>query len=370
MVDVRRGMNEPVFSAEEVASGANVFGLGPSPTLAEKVPEAGVMPRRSRSGSDRGSTAMKSFGRNDDDPPENDGEIHPVPNAEWIVRHYESEHQPNVPHELENAIRYGEGRWSIDTLHTRPDPEFALPATTGDCQPASGCNAPDINVVTFGNVTWMRLLNGDDGYLAAVNYCTEGMETFHRSVLGFLQENEDIWRWVLCLLLSDHRGFDGGQLISDMLNSPGGVSLKCKSGGIWCPDRIAINYVTDPIVGTVFACTQAGRLPEQTASIWLCEDPADSMCAMIQAAAVLLHELVHAAWYLNDAEDSAGCKQVEAIEHTFIWACLQRYPGALNASCCAPFADSGGVKDSVFMSESGRLYISKSCRSGCQATRL
>lgn len=58
----------------------------------------------------------------------------------------------------------------------------------------------------------------------------------------------------------------------------------------------------------------------------------DQACAVIDAASTILHEMVHQCGYAL-GDESGECYSSYVIASIFKWAALQRYPGALGASC-------------------------------------
>jgi hypothetical protein len=128
---------------------------------------------------------------------------------------------------------------------------------------------------------------------------------------------------------------------------------------------------TNAVFGTTLIC-EGNPLVEAVASVWGCGSEAERMMSVIQLSAILLHELCHLAWYVGDGTDRTGCRRVEAVELTFIWACLQRYPDALNAPCASPFTSLGldalflngenGVANNIVMDLS-------SCTTNCGGAR-
>lgn len=97
--------------------------------------------------------------------------------------------------------------------------------------------------------------------------------------------------------------------------------------------------------------------------------PEERMCAVIDLAAVLLHELAHACGAGADTGIFAGaCPRARLLGHTARWAFLMRFPTALAAACCQANYDTnsrvGFVDAGEFMNPQPTAALS-GCRSTC-----
>lgn len=213
---------------------------------------------------------------------------------------------------------------------------FQIPASnaSSDCVADAGCDTPAINAQTESEWTW--LLSTPD-LSCNVNDCDGNWEAFIRIAVNFLRWNEDIWVWILCMVFGN-TAKGRGTTISDMLDT-GDFTVRCddNSDAFWC-NEAGTHMITDPVFGVVRVCTE-NELMQGLFEIWRCGSAPERMAAVINLAAILLHELCHAAWYLADKEVD-GCTRVDAIENTFLWACIQRYPATMEIGCMRLLADS------------------------------
>lgn len=245
-----------------------------------------------------------------------------------------------------------------------PEPVlFEIPASNAgsDCVALSGCDTPAVEKQT--EAEWLHLLFDVD-LAASVTNCSGDWEFFIRVCVQFLKETADIWHWALCLVFSNKAFWDDGQLIDDML-STGDFTVHCNDGTelLWCKGDPSMT--TDPVLGVVRLCT-SHELNEYLLGVFRCGRPAERLAAVINQAAILVHELCHAAWYSGHPRDADACDRLEAFESTYIWACLQRFPRVNWVGCVQGWLSSGnGVDDIVFMDDSGAVSISPGCRSVC-----
>lgn len=264
--------------------------------------------------------------------------------------------------------RYLEGLAEWASQNTTA-PRFQIPASNAntDCAALPGCTAPVISPQEQD--AWEDLLSAQhDGVV--VNDCDEDWEEFLRAGLNFLQVNSDIWLWTLCLLFGDDtwpRNRDEGLIIVNIL-ATGDLYLNCNHGTepFWCKGTTT-TMTTDPVFGVIHVCT-SNALMMILIETFRCGTAAERMAALINLSAILLHELAHAAWYVDDAEDSSGCIQVEALESTFIWACMQRYPDAASAPCLDTIISNGQVRDTLFMDDSETVGLTTGCSTCPTAT--
>ena len=240
---------------------------------------------------------------------------------------------------------------------------FQIPASnaTATCVALSGCTAPFINAQS--EATWSSLLDARDTNVI-VNDCSADWEAFLRTGVNFLRENSDLWLWALCLLFGDDRwprNRADGQLILDMLET-GDIRMNCNDGSElnWCYDP-RVDQRDEPLGGEAASeeTFELGRELVPGADMDHAEEGVGEL------SAVILHELAHAAWYVDDAPDSQGYFQAFALDNTFVWACLQRYPDAAGVGCVSNMAANGVPLASLFLNDTSGTQIDLTGCSAC-----
>jgi len=93
----------------------------------------------------------------------------------------------------------------------------------------------------------------------------------------------------------------------------------------------------------------------------------DKMCAALDLAGTILHEVLHTCADADDRVDGSGdacglCSPTYLMENTWRWAAFQRFSAALNSACCAQYRKEIEAVPSGF-----RLFMSDCSRGASDA---
>jgi hypothetical protein len=157
-------------------------------------------------------------------------------------------------------------------------------------------------------------------------------EALANAAIRFLQDNEDIVRWVACLLegpsdadcVVDHifgRGLFGDQdLVMDT------------KGAIWIEDD---DIWTDLVTPAIHILQDSDFWQEQVTAFENASGD-ELVCVVANCAAALLHELLHGCLDLvNENIDNPNtCDTTYMVENAFMWAIAQRFSGCFSGTSC------------------------------------
>ena len=242
---------------------------------------------------------------------------------------------------------------------------FSPPASPPCPPPFAGwADPPEIDVATDSSGCLTDL-----GEKLRVSNCSSGMSDFYRAAWCFLLENWDVVKWIFEI------NFGTSECIGNVLNHRTvGFYVACSnsrsSGLLYCDSGsyAAHSYewpVADtpeggvPGEGWITICMEHSFAKERLRAFRA--GGKDKLCALIDLAATILHELTHIC-ALNYDQDEDECETSFTTENTFRWAMAQRFPDSCDSSCCDDWC--GDELDGSYMSASQKIGFDGGCVPG------
>lgn len=236
-----------------------------------------------------------------------------------------------------------------------PNYRFSIPAgRDGSCELASSeadCReyAPYINATD----TTTACADEDNFQFVAVNSCHARATRMVRRAWCMLIENVDIVQWACCIIFG---WWFTADIAVKLFGINGQVEVTCSDGDPAlavepCPGSLARSW-WDVFGGFTNLCTTHVTVARQI-NLFATGTEADKLCAIIDFASLLVHELTHIVFALlaADGDEHRGdCEQSYMFGNTVRWALLKRYSSARDSECCASqfYDEFGEVDDRTF----------------------
>jgi hypothetical protein len=182
--------------------------------------------------------------------------------------------------------------------------------------------------------------------LVLVHNCSDDITDFFKDAWCLLAQNLDIIRWLTCLIFGEDWRDDLAAKIEGHTSERGvsnslllRVEIRCDNGVAWspwaspCPEYFALSW-PDAFGGFMHICAERLRVTKW-AEMSKSTCPGDRICALIDCAALMAHELTHIVFTLRSGDTIIGdCEKSYMFGNSVRWALLRRFPEAFSSECC------------------------------------
>lgn len=176
-----------------------------------------------------------------------------------------------------------------------------------------------------------------------------------RRAFRLLEDNRALVNWALCMVNPDWGNCVWNRITAN--SNPVNISFRSGLGGL---------AKGSPVYGIRLDAENMALL----GAIECCGDDESRVCATIQVASAMFHELIHVCG--RDFNDSEGeCGQAYLAENLLLWSLFNRYPSALVSSCCTAFADRVGRSPGSLYGDDFSSVIGANCvPDGCNGRAI
>jgi hypothetical protein len=214
-----------------------------------------------------------------------------------------------------------------DRLSTCKAPEncFSCGEVTPDC--------PSCDFLVHSRYNNCSLVFDDAGKTTH----TQSDEDFLNAVWSMLRDNDDIVRWVVCLVQGERKA---SCVVDQLYDCKDPLKIKFDNDidvlEVW---NLDFGMRTMPLSNNIHLKLTAGfyRLCRDS---YLRSTGATQACAVAAFCGALLHELLHTCLTTDDMNDADGdCDGTHMVDNAFVWAISKRYPCLTSATACSWFGD-------------------------------
>lgn len=203
-----------------------------------------------------------------------------------------------------------------------PDCAYRFGGDSDDCRrpPLDLQTVEDFEALDFGNAASYVDIDG----------ATPDQEKLLLTAWAILLANTDLLDWVLCWMY----GVGGGDCyirrvfgVPDAIGLPGHVDIVVE------PDACRGSFLSHAGLwgGTIKVCDSHYWSNYQ--EIFSSSNIRDRMCAALDLAASLCHELTHLC-FRSGNDTACDCEYSYMVENLLRWCLMQRYPDAAQSPCC------------------------------------